>query len=263
MALTVTRTGDWQHVAGNRRVANVVVAFDSSYPTGGESLVAADVGMRTIEAVKITPNYGYSFDYDYTNSTIRVYKDQSVGVVTVNSASAPNTTTGSDFALLTYAVPANTFTAGNQGLRATLWGRTASTGGDKILKVSFGGIEYISSTITGSTAWTFREQCEILRGTASAADGIVQLVASTGTTVTSDVEIRLATTADFTSAQNFVFSANTALAGVSANTVTLEGAIIEYIGSPATSSTGAAGLEVAPTTDLSGVTDIRVQVTGY
>lgn len=266
MALTLTRSGDWQYIAGNRRVANVVVAFDSSYPTGGESFVAADVGMRVIEAVRITPNYGYSFDYDYTNSTIRVYKDQSMGVVTVNTSRDPNTTTGSDFALKTYSLPANALSAQGMGLRATVWGQTASTGGDKLLKAFFGsgvGIELINSTLTGSVAWTFKGVYEVYRKTSSTMDTIAQLVASSGTTVTSDVEFRAVTTADFTVASPFTFTARNALAGTSANVVTAEGFVVEIIGSPAASTTGAAGLEVLPTTDLSGLTDIRVQVTGY
>lgn len=73
MALTITRTGDWHGVAGNLRYAYVKVDFDSSYPTGGESLTPADVGMREFVDVKIHPTSGFLFEYDYTNEKILAY----------------------------------------------------------------------------------------------------------------------------------------------------------------------------------------------
>lgn len=263
MSLTVTRTGDWQYIAGNRRVANVVVAFDSSYPTGGETFSPSDVGMRVIEAVRITPNYGYSFDYDYTNSTIRVYRDQSIGMVTVNTSAIGNTTTGSDFTLKSFTVPANTISAQNMGIRATVWGQTSSTAGT--LKAKFGTavspIELISSLISSGSG-QFRGVYDIYRVTSVLMSTCAQHVWTSGTVVTADVEFRAVTTADFTSDCPFIFTA-VGTAGVVGSTITANGLTLEYIGSPAASTTGAAGLEVGPTTDLSGLTDIRVSVTGY
>src|SRR3990167_9886713 len=100
MALTVTRTGDWQHLAGNRRVANITVAFDYSYPTGGESLTAADVGMRVIEKVQVQPDNGYNFEFDYTNNLLLVYKDQSSGVLDINTTGVGNATADVDATLI-------------------------------------------------------------------------------------------------------------------------------------------------------------------
>jgi hypothetical protein len=73
MALSITKTGDWSGVAGNLRYAYVTIDFDSSYPTGGESLTAADLGMRTILDINIRPKSGLVFEYDYTNSKVLAY----------------------------------------------------------------------------------------------------------------------------------------------------------------------------------------------
>ena len=56
-----------------RRHNTYDVAFDASYPTGGESLTAAQVGLRVIEDIKCENAGGYMFRYDRTNSKLIVY----------------------------------------------------------------------------------------------------------------------------------------------------------------------------------------------
>ena len=60
-------------VFGNKRVRVVDVDFDSSYPTGGESLTAADLGLSVVDIVIPSPKSGYVFEYDYTNSKLKAY----------------------------------------------------------------------------------------------------------------------------------------------------------------------------------------------
>lgn len=57
---------------GNRRMHRFDVDFDSSYPTGGESLDLGLVRMRKIDVIIISPKDGYLFEYDYTNDKIQV-----------------------------------------------------------------------------------------------------------------------------------------------------------------------------------------------
>lgn len=75
MALTLTQTGDWISQEGNKNVRRFTVDFDASYPTGGESLTAADMALATIDTagVRIDPKSGYVFSYDYTNNTVLAY----------------------------------------------------------------------------------------------------------------------------------------------------------------------------------------------
>lgn len=72
MALTVTisqfgPSGNMNRVVGT-------LAFDASYPTGGESLTAANVGLASAYPIKVQPYGGYVFDYDATNSKVRAYR---------------------------------------------------------------------------------------------------------------------------------------------------------------------------------------------
>lgn len=71
MALTVVISD--QGIAGNLRWVRGTVAFDSSYPTGGESFTAANIGLRVIDSIHFHHTAGVSFEYDYTNSKILAY----------------------------------------------------------------------------------------------------------------------------------------------------------------------------------------------
>jgi len=74
MALTITRTGDWQGNPGDRISSRVTIAFDNDYPTGGESLTPADLGMGEFDVVVIGSKGGYVFEYDYTAKTVLVFQ---------------------------------------------------------------------------------------------------------------------------------------------------------------------------------------------
>ncbi len=71
MALTVSISETT--VVGNKRMTRGTLAFDASYPTGGESLVARDVGLGAIDHIEVDPKSGYTFQYDYTNSKLLAY----------------------------------------------------------------------------------------------------------------------------------------------------------------------------------------------
>jgi len=50
------------------------ITFDSSYPTGGESLTVSNVGLSSkIEFIAVTDASGYNFQYDYTNNKVLAY----------------------------------------------------------------------------------------------------------------------------------------------------------------------------------------------
>jgi hypothetical protein len=68
MALTVTINN--QDNFGNKRGHGVAIDFDSSYPTGGESLTPAMCGLMAIDQILFESAQGYTFDYDYVNQKI-------------------------------------------------------------------------------------------------------------------------------------------------------------------------------------------------
>lgn len=68
MALTITRTGDFFRQEGNRNASTIQIAFDTSYPPGGETLNATDFGLRIIEEIEFQSNgrHGYIYSTDTT-----------------------------------------------------------------------------------------------------------------------------------------------------------------------------------------------------
>jgi len=70
MALTVKNKE--YTVFGNKRVMFFEVDFDDAYPTGGEELKPATLGLRRFDFVNVTNKGGYTFDFDYTNNKIVV-----------------------------------------------------------------------------------------------------------------------------------------------------------------------------------------------
>ncbi len=69
MALTIASL-QYANV-GNMNLVTGTIAFDSSYPTGGESLLATDIGLTKIVYLDVSPK-GFNFEYDYTNSLLLV-----------------------------------------------------------------------------------------------------------------------------------------------------------------------------------------------
>lgn len=51
MSLTVDLSVDKPTVFGNKKIVFADVTFDSSYPTGGESIAASDFGLNTLQYV--------------------------------------------------------------------------------------------------------------------------------------------------------------------------------------------------------------------
>lgn len=129
MALTVTLPRDGSGLVGNLRWVRGTIDFDSSYPTGGESLTAANLGLRTIDLLLVQPQTGLVFEYDYTNAALLAYV-QGVAIAAAGAA------TIDDFALT--GVGAST--ARSIGLDAS-----ATT------PVLFGGLKQVANTTDLST----------------------------------------------------------------------------------------------------------------
>lgn len=73
MAAVVTLAGDWLKSIGNMKAVVASVAFDSSYPTGGESVTPAKLGLGKIEFLIAQPTSGYVFQWDNANSKLLAY----------------------------------------------------------------------------------------------------------------------------------------------------------------------------------------------
>jgi hypothetical protein len=95
MALTVANTeaSVYYHVRGDEYETRKTIAFDSSYPTGGEPLSTTDLGFKAQPSVvEIEPKAGYVFEYDFTNQKILAYYGDNNNASDGPLIEVPNTT---------------------------------------------------------------------------------------------------------------------------------------------------------------------------
>jgi len=59
---------------GRQKIVKGTIAFDASYPTGGEALTAAQLNLSSIEHVEVHPSYGYVFEVVYSSATALLIK---------------------------------------------------------------------------------------------------------------------------------------------------------------------------------------------
>lgn len=93
--MPVTVTKDKVYVVGDRKRVEATVLFDNSYPTGGESLTAANLGLElelnSVDIGAVTTNNAASIDkravYDRTNSKLALF----TGITEATNASDQST----------------------------------------------------------------------------------------------------------------------------------------------------------------------------
>jgi len=71
LAATVTIKDKFK--LGNGFVVIADVAFDNSYPTGGEEVLPEKFGINALDFVQAAPSSGYVFQYDHTNKKLLAY----------------------------------------------------------------------------------------------------------------------------------------------------------------------------------------------
>lgn len=78
--------------AGKKRMVATEVTLDSSYPTGGEAITAAQLGLSRVDAVMCSTNTGHVAQYDKTNAKIKMYYADYDAVADGALIQVPNTT---------------------------------------------------------------------------------------------------------------------------------------------------------------------------
>lgn len=152
MALTLTSRS--QVVAGNKRNVYITAAWDSSYASGGESLTAANLGLRTITRLTAEPMSGFVFLYDYTNSVLRAYTQFNTYTATVDIASLATdaiantqvTVAGALTTDIVDVIPPVTLEAGIS--IQTAWVSAADTIQVRVSNTSAGTVDAASGTFT-------------------------------------------------------------------------------------------------------------------
>ena len=92
MALTITI--DREERMGKRYYRSGTIAFDSSYPTGGESLTPSDLGLRTIDILLAAPAGGLMFEYDNANQKLKAIYPTGGGGTNPTTLADPIVSTG-------------------------------------------------------------------------------------------------------------------------------------------------------------------------
>lgn len=73
------------------RVVTGTLAFDSSYPTGGEAITPSTAfGLSEVHGVLFGNQGGYTFAYDYVNNKVLAYTTAGTEVVNATDLSALN-----------------------------------------------------------------------------------------------------------------------------------------------------------------------------
>lgn len=111
MALTVAIVAGSKRIEGNKRVREVDITFDSSYPDNGEAITAVDCGLKTIQglnphgpAVKSDGSVAVLVSYDATNSKMLAFWQTDPAAV--GGAAVPFPEVADTTSLATYAVRA-------------------------------------------------------------------------------------------------------------------------------------------------------------
>lgn len=252
MALAITWPQQNLTVSGGRRETFGTLAFDSSYLAGGEAWTAPNFGLYTVDRLMVSPTNGYYFEVDQTNKTIKAFKAQSTGILTVNLTAVGNVTTGEDD-LMTYALPASILSANGMGVRVTAWGITANNANTKTVKAFFGATAVLTQALTASIAGSWHIQGVTFRTGVDTQDNSYAL--NQGATDIAHAEFT-ATTIDDGAAITIKLTGES---NVSTDDIIQEGLMIELI---VPQGTGAVGAEVASAADLSGLTGVQWRAIG-
>lgn len=73
MALTLVKKEKNMRLGNQAEACVAEITFDSDYPTNGESLTAAQLGVTSLSYVKADDTDNYTFVYNYTNSKLKAF----------------------------------------------------------------------------------------------------------------------------------------------------------------------------------------------
>lgn len=96
MALTISIT-NYELTGKSKRVTGTI-DFDSSYPTGGESLTPAQLRMSVVKSFATETTGGLIFKYDKANKKILAYQPTGGGGTNPTTLQAPKVSSGASSA---------------------------------------------------------------------------------------------------------------------------------------------------------------------
>jgi len=149
MAITYSSLQPPTPIGGGKRVVRGLLAFDSSYPTGGELIDSAKFGLKFVESFEIKGSeLGYDFEYVPSTKKLKVYSgglsshDHAVGTL-ANSGESAGTPAGS--------VAAPTFTGSPDTITPSLSADSAGTPAGNLDSISGGTPAGTLDSVSGGT----------------------------------------------------------------------------------------------------------------
>lgn len=75
MAAAIGLTGDWLESVGSKRAVNFTLTGDNSYPTGGYTVTAAQVGLGVVDNWQFQASGGFVCEYVAATGKVKFYAD--------------------------------------------------------------------------------------------------------------------------------------------------------------------------------------------
>lgn len=141
----------------------------------------------------------------------------------VNTTAVGNVTTGEDN-LITFSMPAGTFSAAKKGAHITAWGTAANNANAKTLKLYFGTLAILAVSLTANQVCTWRIEADVYSTGTDAQDYVSQILQG-GTATLVDVEVGSHTQDD-----GAAITIKCTGEATSTNDIVQEGLIVRYVG---------------------------------
>lgn len=256
MAITVTRDADAFQVQGHRYRVSGTIAFDSSYPVGGETLTPNDFGLSSIEDILVSNRNGYSFEFDKTNTKLKVFSGSPTSTQTLYMlATAVTSSSTAATNMVTYSLPANKLGTNGSGLRIKGWGTTAANTNNKTVRLLLGDDVIITTGASAANASKWWFDATIIRTNASVQESFTQGNFSS-TAIAFD---RAEFDQDLTAALTLALEGTSATA---TNNIVVEGMMVELLPAGTAAAGGGTPGEVDNATSLASLTGARFVAMG-
>lgn len=268
MALTITldRKSPARINKGTRlSILTGTIAFDSSYPTGGEDFTGVSKYFRTLQSVILDNTSGYVFAYDETNKKVKVFLSSGTPAITVANESTHTHAITLDGGVTageaahTHAAGAITVTGGALNLASPAFSGTGLTAAGQVM------------TTTDNQTMTLNECAGMWLLPATATTAPMLIVSNTAVTGAQAVLTVIGTAATDAGAYKIVkilTSATGAATGAGSSHTHGPGTLADAASAAGSAhnhtatATGEAADEVANTTNLAALTSVSFVAIG-
>lgn len=118
--MALTYTTDLVQFEGTKKVVRGLVTFDSSYPTGGEAITLADLGLTRLDDLHVESDDGVMLEWNRSTSAPKIKAYRNTGSFTDSSGGTAGTTVAAGVGKYLITVPVNLATVANGDVLTTM-----------------------------------------------------------------------------------------------------------------------------------------------